>query len=309
MILRELPNLKLAPATTANAEFRHWFYERWGRENAVVLGRSSHAEFAPWTQALSVKRAWGGREEYLLPGRTLAVDDDHFLVLNQGAHYGARIESRRPVTSMGVFFRPGMAAELAAAARQDVQAQLEAGPECGQRPCAFAEHLRPLDASCEAALEHLRDAIETGEDDEQWLEERLQELLRRLLRAEPGWRERGDRLSGLCRSAHAELLARVDRATDFILSCHAQPLALDDIAAAARLSKYHLVRVFRQVHGVTPMAMVARERALTAERLLRDPSLSLEEIAEASGFGSRQSLFRQLRRHCGDGGRALRARG
>jgi len=33
-----------------------------------------------------------------------------------------------------------------------------------------------------------------------------------------------------------------------------------------------------------------------------------EEIAEASGFGSRQTLFRQLRRHRGDGGRALRAR-
>jgi AraC-like DNA-binding protein len=308
VILRELPNLKLAPASAANADFRRWFYARWGRENAVVLGRSPRAEFAPYTQALSVKRAWGGREEYLLPGRTLAVDDEHYLVLDEGARYGARIASRQPVTSLAVFFRPGMAPELAAAMQQAPRALLDAGPECPRRPCAFAEHLRPLDAACEAALLHLRDAVDAAEDDEQWLEERLQELLLRLLRAEPGWRRRGERLAELGRTTHAELLARVDRATDFILSCHTRRLTLDDIAAAARLSKYHLVRVFREVHGLTPMALVARERTRTAARLLRDPALGLEDVAAASGFGSRQTLFRQLRRHRGDGGRALRAR-
>ena len=54
------------------------------------------------------------------------------------------------------------------------------------------------------------------------------------------------------------------------------------------------------------MAFLARTRTAYAECLVRHTDLSLDERVELSGFGSRQTLFRQLRRHCGDGGRALR---
>jgi transcriptional regulator GlxA family with amidase domain len=54
------------------------------------------------------------------------------------------------------------------------------------------------------------------------------------------------------------------------------------------------------------MALLARTRVRAARRLLADPGLSLEDVAVLSGFGSRQTLFRQLRRHCGDGGQGLR---
>ena len=118
MILRELPDLAPRPLTAANAGFRQWFAQHWGRENAIVMGLSADVEFPPHTQTLSVKRAWGGEgEDYLLPGRRLRVDAGSCLILNQGGHYGARIRSREPVLSLGVFFRPDMAAELAHAAR------------------------------------------------------------------------------------------------------------------------------------------------------------------------------------------------
>lgn len=308
MILRELPHLQLSPSAPRSAEFRHWFYQRWGRENAVVLGRTRQAEFEPFTQTLSIKRAWGGDEDYLLDSRRLAVNDDRLLILNEGARYGARIASATPVTSMGVFFRPGMAQELAAAALQSATGALTMEHAPLHADIGFAEHLRPLDGALGRLLETLRDAVLAGEDDEQWLEEQLQGLLWAMLRAEPGWQGRSLRLADLCRSAHTELLARIDRATDFILSTSTEPLTLDQIAAVARLSKYHLVRLFRRVHGLTPMDLLARTRARSAERLLADPSLSLEDVAALSGFGSRQTLFRQLRRHRGAGGRALRQR-
>lgn len=63
---------------------------------------------------------------------------------------------------------------------------------------------------------------------------------------------------------------------------------------------------FQRLHGITPMAFLARTRTRAAERLVRDSRLGLDQIAALSGFGSRQTLFRQLRRHRGDGGRALR---
>ena len=308
MILTHLPDLPPRPLTPANAGFRHWFYERWGRENAVVLGRATRVEFPPYVQALSIKRAWGGREDYLFESRRLGVGGEHSLIVNEGAEYGARIASPTPVTSMAVFFRPGMAQELAGAAAQSAASVLDREHEPASLPCGFGEHLRPLTAELDGRLCALRDAVLAGADDEQWLEERLQSLLWVMVATERGWRQRGLRLAELCHSAHDELLARVDRATDFITSCQARPMTLDDIAKAARLSKYHLVRVFREVHGLTPMAHLARLRTRTAAQLLMHSQASLDEVAQRCGFGSRQTLFRQLRRHCGDGGKALRRR-
>jgi AraC family transcriptional regulator len=306
MILVELPDVAPRPPTPANAGFRRWFYERWGRENALVVGRARIAEFAPYTQTLSVKRAWGGREDYELGSRRLAVDDTRLLVLNEGAHYGSRIVNPTPVTSLAVFFRPRMAAELSAAAYQTPAALLDESHPAAKPTVGFGEHLRAPIAALEAQLVHLRDAALAGEDDEGWLEERLQGLLWTLGTAEAGWRARSLRLAALSRSAHVELLARVDRAADFMLSELERPLTLDEVAAAAALSKYHLVRVFRAVHGRTPIAFLARERAHRARRLLAQPELTLDEIAARSGLGSRQTLFRQLRRHFGGSGLALR---
>lgn len=316
MILRELPDLAPRPLTAANAGFRQWFAQRWGHENAVVMGWSREVEFPPHTQTLSIKRAWGGEgEDYLLTGRRLRVDADHCLILNQGGHYGARIRSREPVLSFGVFFRPGMAAELAHAARQTLPQALAAEGNLGGMDLGFAEHLRPADGRLGAELTGLRDGVLAGRgehlgdtDDEAWLEERLQSLLWRMLEAEPGWRARSTPLASLSRHQHAELLARVDHAMDFMLSCHAEALTLDELAAVARLSKYHFVRCFRALHGCTPMAWLGRLRTAHAQRLLQDATLPLEEVAARSGLGSRQTLFRQLKRSGGAGGRALRAR-
>ncbi|KQV60229.1 hypothetical protein ASC95_01795 [Pelomonas sp. Root1217] len=314
MILRELPDLAPRPLTAANAGFRQWFAQHWGHENAVVMGWSRDVEFPPHTQTLSIKRAWGGEgEDYLLPGRRLRVDAKHCLILNQGGHYGARIRSREPVLSFGVFFRPGMAEEVAHAARQTVPEALVADGEGGLLATGFAEHLRPADGAVNEELTELRDALFAGRgellgdaDDEAWLEERMQSLLWRMLEAEPGWRSRGGHLAALSRSQHAELLARLDHATDFMLSCHAEPLTLDAIAAVARLSKYHFVRCFRALQGCTPMAWLAQQRTERALRLLKDPALSLDEVAARSGLGSRQTLFRQLKRRGGASGQALR---
>jgi AraC-like DNA-binding protein len=201
-----------------------------------------------------------------------------------------------------------MGSRVAGAALQSVDAALDHEANEPAQPMGFAENLRPLDPAIDPRITRIRMAIESGQRDEQWLEEQLQDLLWAMLEAERGWQRRSHALASACRSAHAELLRRIDRATDLIISSHTEPLTLDDMARVARLSKYHLVRMFRQVHGTTPVAMLTDLRARTAARLIEHTSLGLDEVVALSGFGSRQTLFRQLRRLFGAGGRALRRR-
>jgi len=74
-----------------------WFMSRWGRENCIVSARSRHCEYPLFQQRLSIKAVWGGREDCFVDGRRVSLDDDTFIILNEGRIYASRLHSRSPV--------------------------------------------------------------------------------------------------------------------------------------------------------------------------------------------------------------------
>src|SRR5688500_7487975 len=106
MLLCSLPD----PAFV-NAETRQRLQQRWGYENCAVLRYTRHANFTPEVHALSIRAAWGGTEHCLVGGRKVGLDDDNFLILNQGRAYSTTIDSPRPVETLGICFRPAMVAD------------------------------------------------------------------------------------------------------------------------------------------------------------------------------------------------------
>ncbi|MGW6653273.1 helix-turn-helix domain-containing protein [Streptomyces rubiginosohelvolus] len=69
-------------------------------------------------------------------------------------------------------------------------------------------------------------------------------------------------------------------------------LAVDALAARARLSPRHFARAFREETGTTPGRYVDRVRLEHARRLLEDTSDSVERIAGASGYGTPEAMRR-----------------
>lgn len=77
----------------------------------------------------------------------------------------------------------------------------------------------------------------------------------------------------------------------------AQPLDLDQLAAVARLSKYHFHRLFTATYGLSPAAYLSQRRIERAQDLLRATNLSVTEVCHAVGFsslGSFSSRFREI---------------
>jgi len=317
MILTTLPDLAPRPQTEANAEFRRRFYARWGRENAVVCGRAVHAEYEVFPQTLSLKMAAGGRERYFLARREVAVDDDNFLVLNEGSRYGsllrAALPGGPPAWTFALFFRPGMQREVAGARAQRLGAALDAPdlPAAASRADAptapravgFAEHLRPHGGAVSRRLRHIAAAVQAGERDEVWLEEQCTALLDAMLDAEATPRPE----PGARAAQRAELRRRLHLAADFIETHYAEPLTLERMAEAASLSRYHFVREFARAFGLSPHAYLTRKRAQTAQRCLREGAADREALAYHCGFGSRWSLMRALARHAAEAQGTLHA--
>jgi AraC family transcriptional regulator len=105
------------------------------------------------------------------------------------------------------------------------------------------------------------------------------------------------------RKAAAEALPSrpVARAMQYIQESFAQEIGLADIANAARVSPYHLARLFKQVTGVTPHQYLIGVRVDNARALLSAGAgrRSIADIAEAVGFADQSHLTRHVKRLLG----------
>ncbi|MEV5436991.1 GlxA family transcriptional regulator [Streptomyces sp. NPDC052682] len=76
-------------------------------------------------------------------------------------------------------------------------------------------------------------------------------------------------------------------------------LAVETLAARARLSPRHFARAFRAETGMTPGRYVDRVRLEHARRLLEDTADGIEEISRASGYGTPEAMRRAFVRALG----------
>jgi len=248
--------------------FRRPFYERWGRESAVISARCRRVEYPEYTQLLSIKTVSGGTEDYFVDGRRIAVEDDTYLVLNSGRTYGSRIDSlRRPVHSFSIFFEDGMAEDVRRNLEQPMELLLEM-PE-GQAPrMEFDEHVREHDSLVTPVLRHIRSAVQSGLASEAWLDEQLRFLLLRMVRGECRRQRRQELIPGRRPAIRRELRRRIGLALTFIHTHYRERIGLTQIARAARLSPFHFLRIFRAYQGMTPSAYLSEKRVGTALRLI-----------------------------------------
>ena len=256
-------------------------------------------------QPLTIKAVWGGVAETALDGRRRVIDDDSWLVINEDRSYAGRWYSDRQMDALCVFIRRGLPAEVFGAMSMPLGHAADQGGE-RPRPLQFSERLRAHDSAISPRLRAIHAAVRAGQGDMLWADQECLELLAAMIAAEHRQAQRAESIRSVRPATRAELLRRVNWATDYILSNYAEAITLDDMAAAASLSKFHLVRLFRQVHKVTPHVFLQRKRAHVARRMLEASDADLGEVAAAVGFGSRWTLYRQLRQHFGAGGRLLR---
>ncbi|MFU8852201.1 helix-turn-helix domain-containing protein [Micromonospora sp. SL1-18] len=73
-----------------------------------------------------------------------------------------------------------------------------------------------------------------------------------------------------------------------------EPLSLDDLARTATLSKFHFLRTFRDVTGVTPVRFLSAVRLQAAKSLLLSTSLDVADVSIQVGYGSLGTFTRRF---------------
>jgi AraC-like DNA-binding protein len=108
-------------------------------------------------------------------------------------------------------------------------------------------------------------------------------------------------------SATPSALARVTRTVRLIEQHPQARLDLGSLAREARLSRYHFLRTFEGLAGLTPHQYVLRARLREAASRLAKSTAAVLDIALESGFGDVSNFNRAFRNEFGVSPRAFRA--
>ena len=157
-------------------------------------------------------------------------------------------------------------------------------------------------------LSYIRHQALASCDDTLWFDEQLSYLLERMLLGHRQIMRQMQAMPCIRPATRREIHRRVVLAIDYIESCYEHPIELDTLARVACLSKFHFLRAFRSLHGMTPQDYLQRKRAFVAKRLLATTTLPTAEVALRVGYSSPTSLRKQVRQWIGAAPADIRCR-
>ena len=261
-------------------EVRQYFGDPHAPRIFVLNGHSRNYAATAEDASFSIKSMPRGQARYRIDGSDHHLSPGSALLVNGEQRYEMEFRKGIPSESFCLFFDFALVKQAWGGRREFPNVIFR--PQSG-----FAARLDELRANLpNESLSALR------------LEEQLIELLNAATSAADLHRGQARAIPAQKQSVRALLLARLDRARSVIEDdpVHAD---LNALAMTSGLSKFHLVRLFRAVHGMPPMAYAKRIRMERAAELLRRTRKPVSDIAADLGYEHLSAFTRAFYAHAG----------
>jgi len=96
------------------------------------------------------------------------------------------------------------------------------------------------------------------------------------------------------------LMTLLEQVADKIEKEYMHLLTLESVASSVNLSSFYFSKVFKQYRGITFIDALNEVRIRHARELLRDPKISIKEIAQSTGYSDSNYFSRVFKNSCGD---------
>jgi AraC-like DNA-binding protein len=220
---------------------------------------------------------------------------DKLLLLDAGQSYEVEFLDRSGTESFCLFFSTALLREA--------WAEAAAGRETAQ----FADMVFAPPPDLSAVLRTLRQNLARTDMAVAAFEERLLGVVASTVALGAEHRRLAERVPARRAATRRRLLSQLQRAREMIEDCAERPPDLTQLAEVSALSKFHLLRLFAETFGATPLEYAQLRRVARAKDLLRYSRLSIVRIAETLGYESQSAFARTFRRHTGTSPRAFRS--
>ncbi|MCC5803439.1 helix-turn-helix domain-containing protein [Rossellomorea vietnamensis] len=247
------------------------------------------------TGQLSIKTFMNGRAFYKTSRGYFSVEEGRYLLVNDGP-YTITIEENQPVESFCVFFKQGLAADVHRTLTDSTD-NLVSDPYKQNGAVEFFERTYVTTPTLSKLLQKtkaLHSHLDCTSNEEQY-----HFLMENLLISHFHHLEETESILAVKRSTREEIYRRICIAHEYIRAYFHQSLTIEDLAKMACLSPNHLIRTYSQLYGKTPHRHISEFRIEKAKTLLKNPELSMTDIAFELGFQNPASFTRMFTQFVG----------
>ena len=261
--------------------------------------RQGHVSYT--NRGVGIKYVLSGEESYRVNHRLFHVSAGQYLLVNDGQEVTCRVDAERPVEGLYINLGRDLLGQVAAELQLSAQEQLACRLMMQDGHIDICEHVyeaqnSPLGAYLESLSQRLRRQSPLSPAEQETVS---REIARRLILAQLQVFRQVNRLSSAKLSTRMELYRRLCQAKAYIHQHLDAPLDLDTLAQVACLSKFHFIRLFKDVYGQTPRQYLIAKRLERASKLLIHSSLTFHEICQEVGLKDSSSFGRLFKRSFG----------
>jgi AraC-like DNA-binding protein len=249
---------------------------------------------------LSIKMGVRGTENYFIKNEKYTVTPNKFLIVNKHQQFECHLKSAEEVEALCFYVSSDIVNEVHSNLNSKKSEQLDQPFEWEKSPQLFWERLYDL-AENELGdfLTQVRNQLLKPDGTEVLNYATFYyALAEKLLTSKEKLDLQVNKINSAKHSTRQELFTRLTTARHYILDNFKSNIQLDELSKIALLSKYHLLRTYKQVFEITPYQEVLRLRLNTAKELMKTDQ-SLEDIAFQVGFSDRRSLTKAFKKEEG----------
>ncbi|MFC4779165.1 helix-turn-helix domain-containing protein [Paenibacillus sp. GCM10023252] len=278
-------------------------------QSSFILQASSKTHHWSGDGPLSIKTFKGGRAYYQTNRGHYVIEQDSYLLLNEGEHYTIAIDSDTRVDSFCLFFRRGLAPELLTDLSRGLADGLNDPWQDGISSPVPPFHAKTYQHSdlILSFMNRMQQQLPVMGQDPLWMEEQFHEALQTLLCVHRLMPMEMESLAAARLTTREELFRRTAIAREYLHAYYDRSLPLEEVSRVACLSVNHLIRSFKQLFGVSPHQYVSARRMTEAQRLLQHTEESITEIALRVGFDNPSSFHKLFKLRTGLAPRSYRA--
>lgn len=271
--------------------------------NLLVYSRLSQFQRGGTQSGYGVKFVIHGEERYKVDFRPYVLGAGQYLLVNHGQEVETKVDTHSPTEGICLYFEPAFldyVYEAILVKNPDLPGieALRAGGtlEFCIKTYQGQGHIDVLGKALEEVAAEIRQYPQRMQET---LDARMYEVAEALLISQAAIFAQIERLTSAKRTTRQELYKRLSKARNYIHANLDAPLDLDTLSQVACLSKYHFIRLFKEVYDQTPRQYLISRRLERASNLLLTSSKTFHEICHEVGLKDSSSFGRLFKRSFG----------
>jgi len=265
-------------------------------EQLVIHSRTTTFNKFVDDSGLSIKMTVKGEENFIINNQKYTVSPGKYLLINKHQQFECQLDSDEEIEGLCIYLKMDLVREVFEYLNKSNKVLLDSPHHLSVNNLTFLEKLYMLS---ENELGHyLQQFVHGFKTNSNVLPQSdifYYTLAERLLISQMKINRQINQIQSSKYSTREELFLRLSECRNYIFDNYTKPIQLDDLARVALLSKYHLLRTYKQVFNITPYQQVLQLRLEHAKKLVVK-DYALEEIAFQLGFSDRRSFTKAFKK-------------